>query len=111
MNPPSVRSRSRRVRLGLLLAVVVAAGLLAASIISDPRRIGVVPDVPGRSAGPGEAGWVRVAPAPIALTEVAAAAHQDRIWIAGGLWARLLLLGGPQPGLTVSDVVEVLDLR
>lgn len=85
MNPPSVRSRSRRVRLVLLLAVVVAAGGLVVAVASDPRRIGVFRDQPGRSAGPGEAGWVRVAAAPVALTEVAAAAHQGRIWVAGGL--------------------------
>jgi hypothetical protein len=30
-------------------------------------------------------GWTRRAPAPLALTEVAAAAHDGRIWIAGGL--------------------------
>lgn len=30
-------------------------------------------------------GWTRRAPAPLALTEVAAAAHEGRIWVAGGL--------------------------
>jgi non-specific serine/threonine protein kinase len=30
-------------------------------------------------------GWTRRAPAPLALTEVAAAAHGERIWVAGGL--------------------------
>jgi hypothetical protein len=67
------------------VAVVIATGLLAVVVVSDPRRIGVFSDVPGRSAGPGEAGWVRAAAAPVALTEVAAAAHEGRIWVAGGL--------------------------
>lgn len=77
--------RTSRPRLGLLLAVVIAAGVLAVAIVSDPRRIGVFPDQPGRPASPGEAGWVRAAAAPIALTEVAAAAHRGRIWVAGGM--------------------------
>jgi len=71
--------------MALLLAVVAGLALLALVIATDPRRIGVYPDQPGRSAGPGEPGWVRAAAAPVALTEVAAAAHHGRIWVAGGL--------------------------
>lgn len=74
-----------RLRTALLLAVVAALGLLALVIVGDPRRVGVFPDQPGRTAAPGESGWVRAAAAPIALTEVAAAAHGGRIWVAGGL--------------------------
>jgi N-acetylneuraminic acid mutarotase len=36
------------------------------------------------AVSPGE-GWTRRAPAPLPLTEVAAAAHDGRIWVAGGL--------------------------
>jgi hypothetical protein len=74
-----------RLRLALLLAVVAATGVLALVIVADPRRIGVFPDQPGRTAELGESGWVRAAAAPVALTEVAAAAHRGRIWVAGGL--------------------------
>lgn len=65
--------------------MVAALGLLALVVVTDPRRIGVFREQAGRSPGPGEAGWVKRAAAPIALTEVAAAAHQGRIWVAGGL--------------------------
>ncbi len=77
--------RSSRRRVILVLAVVAALGVLAVVIVTDPRRIGIFPGQPGRAAAPGEAGWVLGAPAPVALTEVAAAAHQGRIWVAGGL--------------------------
>jgi hypothetical protein len=77
--------RPSRLRLVLLLAVALAAGSLALVVATDPRRIGIFPNEPGRSAAPGEAGWVLAGPAPVALTEVAAAAHQGRIWVAGGL--------------------------
>jgi Kelch motif len=77
--------RGSPVRGVLLLGVVLAAGILAIVIATDPRRIGIFQEHPGRSAAPGEAGWARAAAAPIALTEVAAAAHQGRIWVAGGL--------------------------
>ncbi|MBA2300351.1 MAG: hypothetical protein H0W22_06205 [Chloroflexi bacterium] len=76
---------SPRLRLTLLLAVVVAVGMLAALVVTDPRRIGMFGEQPGRSAGPGEDSWARAAAAPVALTEVAAAAHKGRIWVAGGL--------------------------
>lgn len=74
-----------RLRGVLLLAVVVAIGVLAAVIVSDPRRVGVFRTQPGRSPSPGELTWVRLADAPVALTEVAAAVHKGRIWVAGGL--------------------------
>lgn len=77
--------RSPRLRLVLLLAVVIAAGVLAIAIVSDPQRLLVFADRAGRTAAPDEPGWVRGAAAPAALTEVAAAAHLGRIWIAGGL--------------------------
>ena len=83
MTPP--RRRTSRLRKGLLLAVLTALVVLALVIVLDPRRLGIFPDQPGRSAGPGEAGWVRAAAAPVGLTEVAAAVHQGRIWVAGGL--------------------------
>ncbi|HUP54923.1 MAG TPA: hypothetical protein VM408_05405 [Methylomirabilota bacterium] len=82
--PPHETKRTR-LRLTLLLAVVVALGVLAAVVVTDPRRVGVFPDQPGRSARPGEAGWVRGAGAPVSLTEVAAAAHRGRVWVAGGM--------------------------
>lgn len=77
--------RESRGRAALLLALVAAFGLLALVIVTDPRRIGVFSGQPGRTSAPGEAGWVRAADAPVALTEVAAAAHRSRIWVAGGL--------------------------
>jgi hypothetical protein len=83
--PVDATRRPSRLRPALLLAVVAALGLLAVVVVTDPRRIGLFPDQPGRSAGPGETGWVRAASAPIALTEVAAAVHQGRIWVAGGM--------------------------
>ena len=81
-SPPVYASR---LRLGLLLAVVIAAGVLAVAIAADPGRLDVFADRAGRTAAPGERGWVRAAAAPAALTEVAAAVHQGRIWVAGGL--------------------------
>lgn len=83
--PLDANRRPSRLRLALLLAVVAAAGVLALVIVTDPRRIGIFPGEPGRTAAPGEAGWVYGGAAPIALTEVAAAAHDGRIWVAGGL--------------------------
>lgn len=69
----------------LLLAVVVGFGLLAVVVVTDPRRIGVFQRQPGRTAAPGEAGWMYASAAPVALTEVAAGVHDGRIWVAGGL--------------------------
>ena len=83
--PSHPTRRTSRLRLGLLLAVVIAAGVLAVAIVTDPERLGVFADRAGRTAAPGESGWVRAAAAPVSLTEVAAAAHQGRIWVAGGM--------------------------
>jgi hypothetical protein len=51
--------------------------------------LGLEPTRPAtHSPGPGPSGvaaWQRGADAPLALTEVAAAAHDGRIWVAGGL--------------------------
>jgi hypothetical protein len=69
----------------LLLGVAAALGVLTILIATDPRRIGVFREQAGRTAAPGEAGWVARGPAPVALTEVAAVAHHGRIWVAGGL--------------------------
>lgn len=77
--------RAPRLRGALLVGIVAAIAVLAAVIAGDPRRLGIYPEQPGRSAAPGESGWVRMADAPIALTEVAAAVHAGRIWVAGGL--------------------------
>ncbi len=77
-----------RLRLALLLAVAAGLAVLALVIVGDPRRIGLFPGQAGRTPGPDESGWVRAAAAPIALTEVAAAAHGGRIWVAGGLDAQ-----------------------
>jgi N-acetylneuraminic acid mutarotase len=79
------RGRAPRLRGALLVAVVAAIAVLAVVIATDPRRIGIFPGQPGRSTAPGEAGWVRMTDAPVALTEVAAAVHNGRIWVAGGL--------------------------
>ena len=84
MSPTPVASPSPR-RVALLVAVIAAAAVLVALIVADPRRVGVYPAHPGRSPTPGEASWVRGPSAPFALTEVAAAAHRDRVWVAGGL--------------------------
>jgi hypothetical protein len=82
------RRRSRppnRLRLVLLSLVVVALGVLAVLVVTQPGRIGLFPGSPGRTAAPGEAAWTRLSPAPLASTEVAAAAHEGRVWVAGGL--------------------------
>lgn len=81
----TTRGRRPRLRGLLLVGVVAAIAVLTVVIVADPRRIGIFSNQPGRTAAPGEAGWVRGAGAPVALTEVAAAAHQGRIWVAGGL--------------------------
>lgn len=133
MGPRGVpRRRNRppdRLRLVLVSLVALAAGALAVLIVTRPGRVGLFPGTPGRTASPGEAVWTRLTPAPLALTEVAAAAHQGRVWVAGGLDASgaasarghglgaavingtaYVVLGGPQPGLTASDVIEALKL-
>lgn len=89
MGPRAVpRRRSRppnRLRLALSLLLAIAVGALAFLVVTQPGRIGIFPGSPGRTAAPGEAAWTRLAPSPIALTEVAAAAHEGRVWVAGGL--------------------------
>ena len=87
-HPPTLTARppSRsRLRAALLLEVVAALALLALVVVLEPGRVGIFPGLPGRTAGPSEPGWVLGAPAPIALTEVAAAAHDPRIWVVGGM--------------------------
>jgi Kelch motif len=77
--------RARPQRAVLLVLVAASIAVLALVVVNDPRRIGVFRETAGRTAAPGEAGWVHAGAAPVALTEVAAAAHQGRIWVAGGL--------------------------
>ncbi len=74
-----------RVRRVLLLAVVAGLVVLAAVVVTDPRRIGLFEPRPGRTSAPDEAAWTLAAPAPVALTEVAAAVHDGRIWVVGGM--------------------------
>jgi hypothetical protein len=85
--PESDQMRASRTRLrgGLLLAVVAGLLVLALVVVTDPRRIGVFETQPGRSAALDDAAWTRAAPAPVALTEVAAAVHDGRIWVVGGM--------------------------
>jgi hypothetical protein len=82
---------------------MLSAALLAAACTSDepsptarvtPTRAppATAPETPARTptptAAPAAAGaWERVADAPMQLTEVAAAAHDGRLWVAGGLRA------------------------
>jgi hypothetical protein len=61
--------------LGLLAGVVLTVAACGADRSPSPSVESVSPTN----------GWTRRAPAPLALTEVAAAAHDGRIWIAGGL--------------------------
>ena len=50
------------------------------------RPLACAPTATPRSTRPCSAGaWERRADAPVALTEVAVAAHDDRVWVAGGL--------------------------
>jgi hypothetical protein len=77
--------RPRPLRAVLLVAVAASIAVLALVVVTDPRRIGVFRESAGRTAAPGESGWVHAGAAPVALTEVAAAAHQGRIWVAGGI--------------------------
>src|SRR4249919_2898310 len=79
----------RRVR--AMRPVVLLVGLLAAVSACE-----MGPSVPSPAvAGP----WTTVAAAPAGLTEVAVAAHDGKIWVAGGLHA----------DGTVSDAVFVFD--
>lgn len=62
----------------LLEGVVLVAALLAAC---GPQGS----PAPSLAAVSPANGWTRRAPAPLALTEVAAAVHDGRVWVAGGL--------------------------
>jgi len=83
----------------LLLAIAAALGVLAFLVATDPTRIGLFSNHPGRTTSPGETGWVRLAPAPVALTEVAVTAHDGHVWVAGGLDAG----GVASPRVLVCD--------
>lgn len=87
MTDGTPRSRSR-LRGALLFTVVGGLLVLAVVIVTDPRRIGLFDTQPGRTAAPDEPAWTLAAPAPVALTEVAAAAHDGRIWVVGGMDAQ-----------------------
>lgn len=63
--------------MGLLAAAVIVLAACGAQGSPTPSVAAVSPDE----------GWARLAPAPLALTEVAATAHDGRIWVAGGLTA------------------------
>jgi len=52
---------------------------------SAPATASGSPSEPGDSAAPAAAGWMQVAEAPLARLEMATAAHDGRIWLAGGL--------------------------
>jgi hypothetical protein len=77
--------RARPPRAVLLVAVAASIAALALVVVTDPRRIGSFRETAGRTTAPGESGWVEAGAAPVALTEVAAAAYDGRIWVAGGL--------------------------
>ncbi|HEV8490082.1 MAG TPA: hypothetical protein VGQ58_09880 [Candidatus Limnocylindrales bacterium] len=61
------------------IGLVVGLALIAAGCGAERSAAPSVESVSPAS------GWTRRAPAPLALTEVAAAAHDGRIWLAGGL--------------------------
>jgi hypothetical protein len=85
---PSPGPSRSRLRGALLVAVVAGLAVLAIVVVTDPRRIGLSDTQPGRTAAPDEAAWTLAAPAPVALTEVAAAVHRGRIWVVGGMDAQ-----------------------
>ena len=68
-----------------MVAVLAAILVLVVVVALDPSRLGLSGRQPGRTVAPGEAGWARLAAAPVALTEVAATAHAGRVWVAGGM--------------------------
>jgi len=79
---------ARRPRfVALALGVLVAAGC------------GLLSPRPSAAPASGVGGWEAGPPAPAALTEVAAAAHDGRIWVAGGLDAT----GAATTGVYVFD--------
>jgi len=79
------RRRRGWVRPLLVYEVVIASMAIIALVVVYPERVGLGPSHVGRTPAPGEAGWQRRAPAPIALSEVAVAAAAGRLWVAGGL--------------------------
>lgn len=86
-SPPSSGPKAprSRLRVGLLFAVVGALAFLAVVVALEPRRLLGSRPQPGRTAAATEAAWTLGAAAPVALTEVAAAAHDGRIWVVGGM--------------------------
>lgn len=79
--------QAARLRAVLMVGLVVVVAVLATVITSGRALPGptIGPAGTGRTVAPGEVGWIRLADAPVALTEVAAATHNGRIWVAGGL--------------------------
>lgn len=77
MSGPSQRWRNRLIVAAAGSAIAVL-GVVAALELRGAPSVDA-PDVPG------VAGWRRLGEAPLALTEVAAAAFDGRIWVAGGL--------------------------
>jgi hypothetical protein len=67
-----------------LLVVGLVAGALAVGAVALALALRRAPTVDAPPV-PGVAGWRRLADAPLALTEVAAAPFDGRIWVAGGL--------------------------
>ncbi len=66
--------------LPIALVVAAVAGIITLAVVVA----GVRPFTPRPSLA-FEGAWATIEPAPIALTEVAVAAHNGRIWVAGGL--------------------------
>jgi hypothetical protein len=67
-----------------LLVVALVGGALAIGAVALALVLRRAPSVDAPPV-PGVAAWRRLADAPLALTEVAAAPFQSRIWVAGGL--------------------------
>ena len=88
----------RRCFIGLLAGVVLLIGACGTQGSPAPSRVVGTPAASGVESSPA-AGWTRRAPAPLALTEVAVAEHEGRIWVAGGLDA----------GGQATDRVSVFD--